>query len=134
MRRSKVTARAPVVDGSIERVPVKGAMPLATVTMVEGKVPVPAMLGIVRVIPEPGTTTAARAAILNALKQAGAVHVWFAPPSAGARVVLDESVAPSAARRETAREAVTAMLKEAASRDPVRLAAVLEKALARAGL
>ena len=126
-------AAPPMRDESVEAIKVKGARQLVTVTL-DGPVMHPLDGAIVRVIPAQGIGPEEKARIARSLRERGAAHVWFAPPSAGARVVLDESVASSVARRETAREAVMAMFKEAASRDPVRLAAVLEKALARAGL
>jgi ABC-type Zn uptake system ZnuABC Zn-binding protein ZnuA len=110
---------------------IAGAWELATVVLPVQGVP---HVDIAKLVPERGTTAAQRADIAREFKQNGVRHVWFAPARGGDRSLPDEAANASPATAETARQAIDWLLGNSYSMDPEKLRAVIEDALARAGL
>lgn len=113
---------------------VSGAWALSTVTLpAAAGAPVP-HVDIVKLVPSRGMTAAQRQEAAQFYRSMGARHVWFAPARGGERSLPDQAASASPVTAETAREAVAALLDESYSMNPARLCAVIEEALARAGL
>lgn len=130
MRRRKFPQTRSFEHGgaSVEIVFVEGAVRLLTIRPSE---PMRDVRGaIVKIVPEGEATPEERAAIVAALKHAGAVHAWLAP-----RAPVPQAVAQAepAAVAEPARVVVMRMVDAANTRDRDRLRTVVDDALTAEG-
>lgn len=135
MRRRKIDEPAhgrPVFHGGVkvEVVLLEHVARLVTVRPTDAMTHVAG--AIVKLVPDADSTAEMRAAVVAAIRHAGALHVWVAPRPPGARAVARERKAAPAA--ESPRHLVERMVDEAHTKDRERLRHVVDEALTKEGV